>query len=297
MASSKNKTEFWNSSNFWIPVFWTSLVTCIFILAAGVITWNNKVWGDRQENFQFKDYLLRAAGGEKLDNRKVYLDNDVWAVYSGQALKERANRRISLEDTIKEINNTKAEFKKAGKEGDRKSQIKIEDYKKYLRANYHTEEVILYLADCGCDWENLVSDKDSLKDLKSVLAGNKYVSHPPAYYDGITQYIFKWVMFLQLIVYLISFTFFKDIGVYRNESYLCKARLGVGGFITMLLFSPGALPIIAIQLAIIYVHRFKNYFESNKESEFKTKSIVTSDLNLDSGQALLEKLQQRINTR
>ena len=285
------KKEFWNSPDFWIPAFVSLLIGGFAALVFGGLIWGGIVWGNRQFSFTSKDFLLRSASGEKIDQREAYATDNIYTVISGQFLFEQNKKGVKLESTIQEIEKTDREFSNFGHGGDR-SRPRIEEYKKFLRDNYHTPEPILYLADVD-RWKDFATE-DNVRELKEVLAGKPYKSNPPDYYSGFRPFLLFWIFLVQFVAYAIAFGMFI-LDNYKYIRYLPKANIGMPGFFTFALFSPGALPIIIVQLIMIAGHLISNakIEIEKKESEKKLRGPV--DLNPeDSGQSLLAKLQQRI---
>ncbi len=130
-----SKTEFWNSKNFWEPALITAVIGGIAAILVGFIIWEGVIESNREKAFVYKDTLFRSVSGGKTDGKEAYIKGLNWTILSGQLLSERAKQGIKLEDTIKEVRQTQAEFGRVGGEGERKNQKKIEEYKEYLRSD------------------------------------------------------------------------------------------------------------------------------------------------------------------
>ncbi len=151
----------------------------------------------------------------------------------------------------------------------------------------------MYLADNDYYWSRLISDQKNLEELKGVLAGKQYIPQKPDYSEGKRLYTLTWVMILQLAAYSIGFGVFKT-NDYCQRRYLDKIQIGIGGILTLLLFSPGALPVIIVQFIVASGYRINEHLKARNSQRKNSTMTPALDIVNDSGQVLLEKLQKRI---
>lgn len=285
-----DKTEFWNSENFWMPALLTYLIAGFIALVFATIIWDKVLWSSKQDDYLSKQFLYRAVSGETVDEKAAYFNNNIMDVRTGEFFRDETKKGVKFEDIVKKIDETANEFAKFTGDGRR---VKIEKYKEYLRSKYNMPEAILYLADSD-RWKKFNEKESNVNELKQALTGTMPKLKKPDYYEGIRRYILFWVFLVQLLAYWIAFHMFRR-EEYWQTNYLKQVHIGFGGFITFLIFIPGALPIIIVQLMMIGWYRLnKSYLDHSNKVVEKKSAAKSFDLGADSGQKLLEKLRQRV---
>lgn len=278
-----NPNPFWASGRFLGHTIVWSLVMSVVLF--GIIKINisgsNK---DRESDFYFKDFLIRGAIGQAVDE-KIAWPQYVYALRSGQQIHEEIKNGKSFDAIIKQIKDTRADL-------ERIADSQRENYKKYLENVYKTPRHYLYLAE-NTHWKEIEENPEELKTLAEILKGNEYKAGTLETARFTRRDLLMAVATVQFIVYLIATLCYFDQDDYKKIT-LRKTKLTVGAFVTFLMFSPGALPLITIQLLIITGCRFSEYREKRAETENAPLVSKKAEAGTESQHELLRKLQERV---
>lgn len=286
-----NDVEFWQSRFFWKAARITIIIlSIVFIIVSGIICEERLEW--EKDQFKYKKYLFHAPAGQKVDEKEAW-PNHVWAVKSGYFIRDKHKKGIELDELIKEVKQLRADVQL-------KATNRRESYKQYLRENYKVEENVFHLVD-EWRWQEIENNKEDLKVLKGILAGDALHLKEPDFGLKVTKFeiilAFAGFLVIQFLAYLFGFTFFKD-SYYSN--YLCyyklkEAKLNIVAFLIFVPFVPGALIIIVIQLFNIAKHQIPEYMAERRERKDALPVLKTVEVDTDASAELLRRLEERLN--
>ena len=281
---NRGKT-FWRSGRFfWKSSILTALVIIgVFCVILGVES--VQVFKEKENNFFYRDFLFRAASGQNVEE-KIAWPNYIEAVRSGRYIFEQNKSGKNLDQVLKEIGSLRAEF------NDEKNKHILEDYIRYLRENYKTPWPLIMMAK-EPRWDSIEKSESDIGALKGILYGKEYKAQPPEWeWDISTRIIIIILLATQFIAYLMGIAIYTENYGYHDGHKIAESRITLGGIITFLIFSPGALLIIVIQLYMIGKEQIPEYL-AKKEAR---KDLISKAVEVDTTEQreLLRKLRERV---
>ena len=283
---SDKKIEFWQTSYFWKPVI---ISTCIILLAVSVVRVFVLVNSARhkEDDLRFDFFLFKAATGQKVEEKNAW-PKYVWAVRSGLYLKDEIKKGKSLDSIVKNIQNLRADI--VSRERNQR-----ENYKDFLRTGYKIPEPMIHLSSED-RWKKIEESKEDAGLLKEILSGAEYKKVDPDY--SLNFFSLEFFVILGIFTQFASFiigiiNFAGENRSYRYRDKLRESNLNIGAYVTFIVFSPGALPIIAIMLVFIGKHQILIYFAEKNERKYRIPKATETDTK--SQVELLSNLEKRIH--
>ena len=273
--------EFWQSRYFWKPAVVIIVIGCI---VAGIVLFveaHVKV-DQRKTDFKFKEFVFRAAKGEVIDDRTAWPDY-LSAVKYGRYLYEQKKKGVELDAILKQVAKLRVDIK--SKENDSRPK-----YEHFLAESHNTPWILIEMTK-GENWMKIENNPEDIKALKAILSHGE-LNLGKLDLDLKVNIVLAVLLIAatQFIAYLAG-TIRYDHNI--NEE-IRKSKLTFGAFITFLIFSPGALLFIVIQLVMIGRHQIPEYISARRERANMMPNLKAIEMDSSAQEAQLAKLRERL---
>lgn len=286
----------WSKARFnLIKTFIITGLIALLLLGAGLLIYYDSKEESRQEALRYKEIVFLSAAGKSIDKtdvKSIDFEKDfIWAPVVASYIRTQYKSGKPLNDILKQYRQILDKSKTYSEEGDKRKKFLI------ILGKRGTQAEILSMA-LDWRWQEMADNPEDMKTLNLILSGKK--EPPILVYKSLDfptlKFWLLWLIVTQFLSYSIFIINMDDNDITISEQLTWnKFRT----YFVILVFSPGALPLLLINPGIVSLFRSIGKRQQDKktakiEAKHWLHRHVPETYSSNPGRDLLDKLNRRV---